>query len=332
MNDTSSLKIGILLANTGTPDSPTPDAVREYLREFLSDQRVIRFPRWLWYPILHGIILNTRPKRSAKLYEKIWEPEGSPLLKITEQQAAAVSTALRESCKVPTLLTYGMRYGKPSIAERLRTLRDDGANHFVVLPLFPQYSGPTTGSIEDAVTKEIQNWASVPSLKIIPNYYKHPKYIQAVAQSIETTWDMQGKAKRLLFSYHGIPESYSKAGDPYYEHCLESTKLVADHLGLDQASWQMSFQSRLGPIRWLGPYSDQVLEQWGSEGLESVQVVCPGFAADCLETIYEIDMEGRALYERGGGKNFHYIRALNSTPEHIQALADILIAHIANLH
>ncbi len=316
---------GILLANTGSPDAPTPRAVRRFLAEFLADRRVIEAPRWAWLPILHGFILNTRPRRSANLYRKIWQPDGSPLLRIAQKQASALREEIgKEHIKV----VIGMRYGNPSITSALRELQRAGVQRILVFPLFPQYSGATTGSIFDAVFEELKLWRWLPELHTISAYYDHPAYIHALVSSIQHYQQEHGKAERILFSYHGIPENYARAGDPYHEQCLQTSSLVAEALALADGSWQTAFQSRFGPQEWLRPYTGQILEDWGERGVKSVQVVAPGFSADCLETLYEIDIEAKEDFVRAGGDKLAYIPALNAHPAHITALAEIVQMHI----
>ena len=318
---------GLLIANTGTPAAPTPSAVRIYLKEFLSDQKVVRLPRWIWLPILHGIILNVRPERSARLYTHIWTDRGSPLLNTVQTQAEAISASLAESFENPPKVAIGMRYGEPSIPAGLRDLRKRGAERFLILPLFPQYSGPTSESIFEAVIAEFKRWGRSKPVEAIQDYHDHPAYIQALTNSIQEHWSQYGKPERLLFSYHGIPLSYSRAGDPYGEQCSQTSSLVASKLGMDRSAWQIAYQSRFGPQAWLQPYTDEVLLQWGREGVKHVDVICPGFAADCLETLHEINQEMRAVFESAGGQEFYYIPALNTRPDHIHALVEIVRAY-----
>jgi ferrochelatase len=325
--------IGILLANTGTPDGPTPRALRRFLQQFLSDPRVIHFPRWLWLPILYGVILNLRPRRSARLYRQIWTPGGSPLLEIARRQAQGLQTALAE--QTPTSghsagieVAIGMRYGNPSIRSALRSFRDHGVRRILIVPLFPQFSTTTTASILDAVYGELVNWNEPYQLSTIPSYYDHPAYIGALANSVRRHWEASGRGERLLLSYHGIPQSYAQAGDPYGEQCQRTSSLLADALGLESDSWQVAFQSRFGPQKWLQPYSNKTLVEWGHAGIRQVQVLCPGFSTDCLETLQEIRLEARETFLNAGGKTFEYIPALNDHPDHIQALAEIVIANI----
>ncbi len=316
---------GILLINTGTPDAPTPPALRRYLAQFLGDPRVIEYPRWLWLPLLHGVILQVRPRRSAALYRRIWTEEGSPLLLNTRRLASGLQTALSERMESPLCTAVGMCYGNPSVAAGLQALRDQGADHLIVLPLFPQYSATTTGASVDAVFKVLQNWRWVPDLQIISGYHEHPAYIRAVSRNLAAQWDGAGK---LLMSFHGIPVSYVNRGDPYQAQCLETAALIAGRLALQPESWSVSFQSRFGPEAWLQPYTDAELERLGAAGMDRLSVVCPGFAVDCLETLDEINREGRIQFQRAGGGAFAYIPALNRSPDHVEALADIILSKI----
>ncbi len=316
---------GVLLVNTGTPDAPTPKAVRRFLAEFLADQRVIEFPRWLWLPLLHGVILNTRPRRSARMYQHVWNDSGSPLLYHTQRLGTGLEAALQARTPGSDVhVAVGMRYGNPSLANGLRQLRDKGATHLLILPLFPQYSATTTGTILDSVFSELQTWRSIPHLQTISDYHDHPAYIQAIAERIRQHWESSHLPDRLIFSFHGIPEDYARAGDPYEKQCHRTATLLAAQLNLAEAQWQTTFQSRFGPQTWLQPYTDETLEALGQQGLASTGVVCPGFAVDCLETIYEIEYEARESFQNVGGGQFDYVPALNDTAAHVQALADVL--------
>lgn len=321
--------IGVLLTNTGTPDAPTPRALRRFLAQFLSDRRVIETPRWLWLPILHGIILNTRPRRSARLYQRIWTPQGSPLLLTIRNLAEGIYQSLLSLNNLPIKVAAGMRYGSPSITDGLQSLREQGAERILVFPLFPQYSAVTTASAFDAVFNELKTWRALPELRTCAGYHDHPAYIRALAQSIQENWEKFGKPDRLLFSFHGIPESFAQRGDPYPQQCHTTARLVAEQLDLEEGSWQVAFQSRFGPQTWLGPNTDKTLEDWGHAGVRSVSVICPGFSADCLETLHEIDIEACRIFLKSGGERFTYIPALNDQPAHIQALADIILPNLA---
>lgn len=318
---------GILLANLGTPDAPSPKALRRYLGEFLWDRRVIEIPRPLWWLILHGIILRVRPAQSARKYQKIWTEQGAPLLAISRRQAQAVTKGLEQSCAGPVRVALGMRYGNPSIACALRELRDAGIRRLLVLPLYPQYSAATTGSAFDAISRELGSWRWIPELRMIGSYHDDPGYIQALTQTVLDTWAWHGQADRLLFSFHGLPRRNLLAGDPYHCLCHKTARLVAERLGLESHQWAVSFQSRFGRAEWLKPYTSELLSEWGRAGVNSVQVICPGFAADCLETLEEIAGENRDYFLQAGGERFHYIPALNDQPRHIQALVALILAH-----
>jgi len=310
---------GILLSNLGTPDSPGVDDVRRYLKQFLSDRRVIRMWKPLWWLILNCIILRTRPARSAHAYGKVWTDEGSPLLVESQRQLSL----LRE--KLPSIpVELGMRYGNPSIESALEALQQQGADHFVVLGLYPQFSYTTISSVKDEVLRFIESGHSLCSFKMICDYHDHDSYIDAVSDSIREYREKHGQAERLLMSFHGIPKKYAEDGDPYPEQCHKTANLVAERLQLDDHQWGLSFQSRLGPTEWLRPYTDETLEAWGKEGVKSIQVVCPGFSVDCLETLEEIAMENRDVFKSSGGEHFFYIPCLNSSTPHIEMMVELI--------
>ena len=319
--------LGVLVVNLGTPDAPDRASVRRYLKEFLWDPRVVEMARPIWWFVLNGIILNTRPGRSAKAYQKVWTDEGSPLLVISQKQRAALAELLelRFGCEVPVAL--GMRYGKPSIASALQELREAGARRVLVLPLYPQYSATTTASIFDAVAAELRDWRWLPELRFVNHYHDEPAYIAALADSVKRHRSEFGDAEKLLMSFHGIPEEYFHKGDPYFCECQKTGRLLAETLDLDTAQWQLSFQSRLGPKQWLQPYTDHTLEELAANGVKSVQVMCPGFSADCLETLEEIAMENREVFLNAGGERYEYIPCLNDQVEHIAMLANLVDQH-----
>jgi protoporphyrin/coproporphyrin ferrochelatase len=316
--------LGVLLTNLGTPDAPTTKDVRRYLAEFLSDPRVVEMPRLLWWLILHGVILRTRPARSAAAYRKIWSERGSPLLAISYDQTAALQKLLEQQIEQPVRVELAMRYGKPSIANGLERLRQANARRIIVLPLYPQYSATTTASTFDAIAQTLQQWRWLPELKFISHYHDHPDYIAALTESVQDHWLQHGKAEKLLMSFHGIPQDYADKGDPYPDECITTAHLLADRLGLTTDDWAISFQSRLGRKQWLKPYTDETLTKWGRVGVKSVQVICPGFPTDCLETLEEIAVENRDVFIAAGGEGYSYIPALNSSPEHIHALHEIV--------
>ena len=317
-------RIGVLVTNLGTPDAPTAAAVRRYLAEFLADPRVIELPRWLWRLILHGVVLRVRPRRSARAYASVWTPEGAPLM--VNSRAIADALEARWTARHPggVAVALGMRYGTPSIPAALRALRGAGATRIAVLPLYPQYSGTTGGATFDAVSRELSGWRRVPALRFIDHYHDDPRYIGAVAASIESAWSGQGRPDRLLFSFHGLPRRYLDAGDPYHCECRKTARLVAEKLGLDDGTWLVAFQSRVGREEWLRPYTDETLTEWGHERLGTVDVVCPGFSADCLETLEEIAIRGRESFVTAGGGQLRYIPALNAGEAHVAALAALV--------
>jgi len=324
----STARIGVLLTNLGTPDAPTRKAVRAYLKEFLWDPRVVEQPRWLWWLVLNGIILNTRPAKSAASYRKVWTEHGSPLLAIGQQQRHKLHQNLQEKLGESVHVELAMRYGNPSIQAGLEALRAKNCRKIIVLPLYPQYSATTTASTFDAISNVLQTWRRIPELHMIDAYHAHPAYIDALGQSVQQYWQQHGKPDRLLMSFHGIPERYFNAGDPYPCHCRKTARLLGEKLGLDEDQTFVAFQSRFGREPWVQPYADATLKAWGTEGVDSVDVVCPGFAADCLETIEEIGIENRAYFLNAGGKQYRYIPALNDTQPHINALGQIIIERL----
>lgn len=319
--------LGVLLVNLGTPDSPSVPDVRRYLAEFLSDRRVVEMARVPWMLLLHGIILRTRPKRSAHAYQSIWTPDGSPLLTISRRQAAALQTQLDARLGGPVKVALGMRYGQPSIAAGLAELRAANARRVLILPLYPQYSATTVGTVFDAVAHELMRWRWLPELRFVNQYHDEPAYIAALAASVRAHWAEHGQAERLLLSFHGLPQAYFEQGDPYFCHCQKTARLLAEALELPADRWGLSFQSRLGKQEWLKPYTDATLENWGRAGVKSVQVLSPGFAADCLETLEEIAVENRELFLAAGGTAYEYIPCLNDNAEHLALIADLVIRH-----
>jgi len=320
---------GILLTNLGTPEAPTKAAVRVYLKEFLWDPRVVEQPRWLWWLILNGVILNFRPAKSALLYQSVWTDHGSPLLATGMKQRDALQQSLRDAMGDTVHVELAMRYGNPSIKAGLESLREKNCRKIVILPLYPQYSATTTGSTFDAVADVLKTWRRVPELHLIDAYHKHPAYIAALADSVQAYWAEHGESERLLMSFHGIPERYFKAGDPYPCHCQATANLLREALGLDEERAFISFQSRFGKEPWLQPYTDETLKSWGKDGVKSVDVICPGFAADCLETLQEIGSENRNYFLSSGGEQYRYIPALNESKPHIEALTQIILERVA---
>ena len=323
--------LGILLANLGTPDAPTPEALQPYLKEFLEDPRVVEPPpaRWLWKLILNLLIIPRRKHASAEAYASVWDSEGpgAPLLNISQRQLDKLKAVLQDRLYGRVVFALGMRYGNPSIASALRELKAKNVQRLLVLPLYPQYAAATTASTFDAVTAELQRWRWVPELRFISGYHAHPGYIDALANSIREFQAKHGTPDRLIFSYHGSPQRYWDNGDPYPCHCFATTRLVAEKLGLRDDQVLTTFQSRFGKEEWVKPYTDETLKRLPAEGVRHVQVICPGFAADCLETIEEIDEENRGYFLEAGGETFDYIPALNDRDDHIAALADLLCQH-----
>lgn len=319
--------LGVLITNLGTPDAPTPEALRRYLGEFLWDPRVVEMPRPLWWLILHGFILRLRPRRAARAYATVWSDAGSPLLAISQRQAKALQLILEQRFTGPIKVALGMRYGTPSIAAALDELRHANVRRLLVLPLYPQYSATTTASTFDAVAAVLKRWRWLPELRFVTHYHDHPAYLDAVAASIRAHRERHPGEARLLFSFHGLPKRNLLAGDPYHCECQATARRIVERLGLRDDQWQIAFQSRFGRQEWLKPYTDQTLKAWGKAGVQRVQVVCPGFSADCLETLEEIAEQNRELFLHAGGKAFEYIPALNDSAEHIDALARIVEEH-----
>lgn len=310
-------KQAIVLVNLGTPDEPTPAAVRRYLKQFLSDPRVVEAPRFIWFWVLRLVVLPFRPRRVAALYRAIWGND-SPIREITREQAEGLSRRLPD-----ITVDWAMTYGYPSLPSVLDGLMEQGHDTVLVLPLYPQYSGSTGGAVVDAVAHWAKNRRELPTLLLVRDYWQEPRWQQAVADSISAHQREQGAPDRLLFSFHGIPQAYEDKGDRYGARCRASAAAIAARLGLDDDAWAISFQSRFGPSAWLQPYTDKTLEQWARQGVRHVQVVCPGFAADCLETLEEISVENRDVFLAGGGEKFGYIAALNAGEGHINALETV---------
>jgi len=316
--------LGVLITNLGTPDAPTPSALRRYLKEFLWDPRIVDMPRILWWCILQ-VILLIRPGRSAEAYRKIWDDsEGSPLLSISKKQLQALREQLDNSLGERCVVELGMRYGNPSIASALEKLRAANATRILVLPLYPQYSSSTTASTFDAVAKAVAKWRWVPEFRFVNQYHDDAGYIDALCSSVQDAWANHDKPQKLLFSFHGTPKRFLLTGDPYFCQCQKTARLVAEKLGLGEQEWQVTFQSIFGREEWLNPYTIDTLREFGKTGVSSVDVICPGFSADCLETIEEIDQENRHAYMESGGSVYHYIPALNDRADHIEALAKII--------
>lgn len=319
---------GVLVVNLGTPDAPDRKSVRRYLKQFLSDPRVVEFPRWLWWLILNGIILNTRPSQSARAYRRIWTENGSPLLVISSNQVAGLRQILDQRFAGGIKVELGMSYGNPSIADGLTRLRKAAISRLIILPLYPQYSGSTIGSVFDAVSNCLTRWRWVPTVQFVSGYYDHPAYINALANKVRSFWQQHTRSDRLLMSFHGVPKRYVLNGDPYHHHCQESGRLLAEQLNLLENQWTIVFQSRFGREEWLQPYCDERLKSLPAEGIKSVDLMCPGFSADCLETLEEINMENRELFMQSGGEQFNYIDCLNDDQEHLKFLAELITGFV----
>ena len=316
-------KLGVLLVNLGTPDAPTAGAVKPYLKEFLSDPRVVEAPRLLWWCILNGYILLTRPKSTAHAYSQVWTEKGSPLLMHSLAQKQKLATRLEQLYADKVVVELGMTYGNPSISSALQNLKTQQVEALVVLPLYPQYSGATTGSVFDAVTKELCTWRRVPALNFIDGYYDDPLYIKALATSIRDFRLDHGSATKLIFSYHGLPKRFLESGDPYHCHCYKTTRLVAEALNLGKDDYMLTFQSRFGREPWLEPYTDETLKSLPAQGVKDIQVISPGFASDCVETNEEINLQNREFFMQAGGEKFGYIPCLNDNSDHIELLENL---------
>lgn len=321
-------RIGVLITNLGTPDAPSAPALRRYLRQFLSDPRVVEIPRLVWWPILNGIILNTRPWRSAQKYAKVWRSEGSPLMMHTERQAQLLAEAFADHPDIR--IRCAMRYGRPSIAERLDQLKAENCTRILVLPLYPQFAASTTGSTYDAVFQHVTRWRNQPELRLVRSFHDDPGYVGALAQRIRQHWSQHGRGEMLVMSFHGVPQRALELGDPYFCECHKTGRLLGEVLGLPHEEYRITFQSRFGRAAWLEPYTQPTLEAMARDGLKQVDVICPGFVSDCLETLEEIAMENRDAFLRAGGQTFHYIPCLNTQPEWMDAMATLVARKIGD--
>lgn len=321
-------RTGIVLVNLGTPDAPTAAAVRRYLKQFLSDPRVVEIPRALWLPILHGLILPFRSARSAAKYAAIWTPEGSPLKLHTERQAQLLRGYLGARGH-DVQVDWAMRYGNTSLPQVLDKLKVDGCDRILVLPAYPQYSATTTASIFDAVFKHYAAMRNPPELRLIKHYHDHDGYLDALKKSVLAHWEANGRSDKMVMSFHGVPKRTLRLGDPYHCECHKTARLLASRLGLSEQEYLVAFQSRFGKAEWLQPYTAPTLQKLAKDGTRRVDVLCPGFTSDCLETLEEIALEARQSFLTAGGKEFHYIPCLNESPDWISALADIAEQHLA---
>ncbi len=320
-------RTAVLLVNLGTPDAPTAAALRRYLAEFLSDPRVVEIPRLPWWLILHGAILRLRPAKSAAKYASIWTADGSPLAVWTRRQADGVAIAL-EALGHDVIVEHAMRYGNPSIASVLDSLRQRGATRLLVLPLYPQYAAATTASVADSVMEWARSARRMPEFRFVHAYHDDPGYIAALVTSVQMHWLANGRAQKLVMSFHGLPYRSLLLGDPYFCHCHKTARLVAEGLELAEHEWMVTFQSRLGRARWLEPYTEPTLRALPAQGVRSVDIMCPGFVADCLETLEEISMEGRQAFFDAGGSEFRYIACLNAAVPWIDTLASLADRHL----
>ena len=330
-------KTGILITNLGTPERPDKKSLRKYLKEFLSDHRVVEIPKAIWWFILNGIILNTRPKASAKLYQTVWTEKGSPLFFHTQAQCEALKQLIETEwlnnqsiSDAPILVDFAMRYGKPSIGETIQSMQDKGVSRLLVLPLYPQYASSTSGSTFDAVADQLRKMRWVPELRFTNHYCDHARYIQACAEAIQKHWQQHPRADKLVFSFHGLPKFSLDKGDPYYCQCQKTARLIGETLDLNSDEYVTTFQSRFGRAEWLQPYTDKTLMALPGSGVKSVDIFCPGFSADCLETLEEIAIQNKQFFIDAGGQDYRYIPALNASPAHIHALIALIENKIAD--
>ena len=323
-------QIGVLITNLGTPDSPTKKGLKKYLNQFLMDRRVVDISRLLWVPLLKIIILNVRPKKSAKLYKSIWTEDGSPLLAISKKILDRLKDAFKKDRNI--FFDLGMRYGNPSIDKALKQFKDKGISKIIVLPLYPQAGSPTTSSTMDAVNKFLSEQSWTPNLRFISGYHDNDNYIDSISKSIEDSFSKNGKPDKLIFSYHGMPERYLHEGDPYFCFCHKTTRLVAEKLKLSNDAYEMAFQSRFGYEKWLQPYVDEMIPSLAKNGTKHLQIISPGFSSDCLETLEEIDIQYRELFEEHGGEKYSYIPCLNDSDDQIELVKSLIMNNSKGWH
>lgn len=321
-------RTAVLLVQLGTPAAPTAAALRPYLAEFLGDPRVVEIPRLVWWPILHGIILRTRPAKSAKKYASVWTDEGSPLMVNSVRQAKLLQGVLGERGH-EVEVALAMRYGEPSIRSVLEGLRERNVTRLLVLPMYPQYSASTTATVFDEVSRVLRGWRNLPEVRWIRNFHDDPGYLDALAAGIRSAWERDGRGERLVMSFHGVPRRTLELGDPYHCECHVTARLLAERLGLSPGEWLVTFQSRFGKAQWLQPYTEPTLQRLAAEGVKRVDVTCPGFVSDCLETLEEIAMEAKEAFLHAGGERFEYLRCLNDSPAFVAGLAGLAERHLA---
>jgi len=319
-------KTGILITNLGTPDAPTANALKPYLKEFLSDPRVIEIPKFIWKIILNLVILQIRPQRSARNYKKIWTDEGSPLLVISKKQVHLVKEKLKKDFP-NTYFILAMRYGNPSIKTALEVFKEKQVRRLLIFPLYPQYCAATTGSTFDSVSSLLQKWRWIPEIRFINQYFEEELFIRAIANSIKKAEKEKGKPQKIIFSYHGIPKKYFIEGDPYHCFCLKTSRLVREYLNLNEEDIITTFQSRFGSQEWLKPYTDETLKKLPSEGIKNIHILSPGFSADCLETLEELKEENKDYFMQSGGSSYYYIPCLNDSSQHIEMMSHIIRKH-----
>mgnify|MGYP000106031416 CR=1 FL=1 len=319
--------LGVLITNLGTPDKPETKELRRYLKEFLSDPRVIEVPKFIWQIILRFIILNLRPQKSAKLYKSIWKKKGGPLLVMLEKQRRGIKKILRNKLK-NVKIEIGMRYGNPNVKLGLEKLRKQRCRRILVLPLYPQYCAATTGSTFDKVTEVLRRWRWIPEIRFVNNYFEESMYIECLVKSIKESWKKDGKTQKLIFSYHGVPKKYLLKGDPYYCFCQKTTRLVAERMKLKKRDYITTFQSRFGPGEWLQPYTDKTLEELPKKGIKKIHILSPGFSSDCLETLEELEVQNKENFLSSGGERYNYIKCLNDDPQHLKMLGFLILNHI----
>ncbi|RTZ63632.1 MAG: ferrochelatase [Aquificaceae bacterium] len=318
---------GILLVNLGTPKDPSTPAVRRYLKQFLSDPRVVEIPRLVWLPILYAFVLTRRPAKSAELYQSVWREDGAPLLYYSQKQQIALQHEMQSRFKGKVIVELAMRYGDPSIESALDKLKRQGAKRILVLPLYPQYSATTTATTYDEVNRVLRHWRYLPEMRFVNHYHDNSAYIDALARSVKNHWAEHPRGELLLMSFHGLPKRNLELGDPYFCHCQKTARLLVKKLDLKEDEFLVTFQSRFGKAEWLKPYTDKSLEELPARGIKKVDVLCPGFPADCLETLEEMEIQNGETFMQAGGESYRYIPALNHHPDHIHALSDIIQQH-----